>query len=290
MTGTPAESSEWLPASRLTTLRNRAPGLATRAFTLIELLVVIAIIAILAAMLLPALSRAKQKTMAVRCMSNNKQMVYGWNMYSTDNTELLLAGLLTDLIYNQQHRAQWCSNTIDTPSPHQWDPTLDVDPSPIMPYIGKSRAIWQCPADPVRVLNNQGQKVQRVRSNSMSQAFDYGYWLPNPPYRVFAKLSQVLMPTKTWVFGEEHPDSVNDDAMAVQFAEPNATTARIIDFPASYHGGACGFSFADGHAEIHKWRGNTIKPPVRGVPMSLNVTAGDSADDVKWWSSVTTTR
>ncbi len=125
----------------------------------------------------------------------------------------------------------------------------------------------------------------------MSQVFDYGSWLPAPKYRVFGKASQIVIPVKTWVLVDEHPDSINDAACAVQIAEGGARTAQIIDFPASYHNGACGLSYADGHSEIHKWRGNRIKPPVRGVAMQLNVSAQpDSVDDIIWWSSVTTVR
>jgi prepilin-type processing-associated H-X9-DG protein len=97
-------------------------------------------------------------------------------------------------------------------------------------------------------------------------------------------------PVKTWVFIDEHPDSINDAACAVEMALPNATSARIIDYPASFHNGASGLSFADGHAEIHRWRGSKIKPPVTGQQIQLVVDAGDSVKDIIWWSSVTTVR
>jgi prepilin-type processing-associated H-X9-DG protein len=135
----------------------------------------------------------------------------------------------------------------------------------------------------------QGQRRPRVRSNSMSQVFDVGSWLPPDKYQVFARSTQIVNPGKTFVFVDEHPDSINDAAFAVQMALPGATTARIIDFPASYHGSACGFSFADGHSEVHKWIGSKIKAPVQNTgTMALNVDAGDSVPDVLWLSSVTT--
>jgi prepilin-type processing-associated H-X9-DG protein len=83
----------------------------------------------------------------------------------------------------------------------------------------------------------------------------------------------------------EHPDSINDAACAVQIVLPTAKTGNIIDFPASYHNGAAGFSFADGHSEIHQWKGSKIKTFGRA---GLNVPAGDSFNDAKWWSRVTT--
>jgi len=123
----------------------------------------------------------------------------------------------------------------------------------------------------------------------MSQVFDNGSWLPAPPWRTYGKLSAIVNLSKTWVLVDEHPDSINDAAFAVQMALPNATTAQIIDCPASFHNGACGFSFADGHSEIHRWRGSKIKAPVKNALMSLPVgAAGNSLPDVLWMSENTT--
>ncbi|MEW6156548.1 MAG: type II secretion system protein [Verrucomicrobiota bacterium] len=260
-----------------------------RGFTLIELLVVIAIIAILAGMLLPALSRAKGKTKGIQCMNNLRQMMIGWRIYAEEWNDLLLASLD---VAPAEKRVRWVNGNLDfSSSRNNWDPNVDIRTSPLMPYIGKSFTLWKCPSDIGMVRNSTGQRVPRVRSNSMSQVFDNGSWLPGSTYRTYSKLTQIVHPVKTWVLVDEHPDSINDAACAVQMAEWGAKAAQIIDFPAAYHNGAAGLSFSDGHSEIHRWRGKKIQPPVRyNNSLALNVPAGDSVNDIIWWSDVTTVR
>jgi len=264
-------------------------GQRSAGFTLIELLVVIAIIAILASMLLPSLAKAKTKSQGVSCMNNLRQMMLGWRLYADDHADLLLASLDVG-----RPRVLWVDGGLDyTTAQGNWDPEVYIAKSPLMPYIGKRNfSIWKCPADPTRVRTTSGQFAQRVRSNSMSQVFDSGGWLPGSQFLVYAKLGAIRIPAKTWVLVDEHPDSINDAACAVKMAWPALASTmgdiRIIDYPASYHSGACGLSYADGHAEIHKWKGNSIKPRVISQLIPLNQPAGDSKNDILWWSDMTT--
>lgn len=270
----------------------------TRGFTLIELLVVIAIIALLMGILMPALQRVRKMAQGIACTSNLRSLMIAWRMYADSNDDRLV-GCQDGM---PAGRPNWISGTLSFSSdPVNWDLQNNLVNSPLWSYVGENPSVFKCPADKAKVVDGQGRSVPRVRSNSMSQVFGFGEWLNSSPssrdqdvWRTYSKFTNIVSPVRTWVFVDEHPDSINDAAFANACTDAsNEAAARIIDYPANYHGGSCGFSFSDGHAVIHKWEGSKIKnaPIYYGAQtLQLNVPAEDSWIDVKWMAENTTVK
>jgi prepilin-type N-terminal cleavage/methylation domain-containing protein/prepilin-type processing-associated H-X9-DG protein len=262
-----------------------------RGFTLIELLVVIAIIAILAAMLLPALGRAKAKAAGVACMNNGRQMMIAWRLYAEDNADKIPTSY-----GSVPNTPVWVTGDLDfTSKASNWNVDTDIKKSPLWPYCGNSPGIWKCPADK-SVVRVNGQTLPRVRSVSMLSWFlstDADGFTGCQGYFKYKKMSDVLNPgpAMTWLFLDEREDSINDGEFCTSMSGfPNSPSQfYLIDLPASYHGGAGGFSFVDGHSEIHKWRDRRTTPPlIPGVDTPLNFPSPNNPDS--YWLAEHSTR
>jgi len=262
---------------------------ARGAFTLIELLLVIAIIAILAALLLPALAKSKAKAQGIACMNNMRQLTLAWIQYAYDDSDAIpYASAASGAGLPPNPRTDpfvWVTGVLDfnNANTSNWDPTVDIEKSPLWPYCGKSTAIWRCPADPSFVVPTSGpfmgQRVQRVRSMSIIiWQGGFGGLVPAggypgvsaPPWRVYLKLTDMVNPpgVHSLVFWDEREDAINWGNYFIDMTGyPNSPGAVQFnwDWPASYHNGAGGLSFGDGHSEIRRWLDPRTKPPIGGT-------------------------
>lgn len=285
-------------------------GAAAVGFTLIELLVVIAIIAILAAMLLPTLARAKQKGQGMQCMNNHRQLCLAWRMYADDSRDLLvyasgdsaLDATHTTLSGNPFNQYAWSLSNIDFDpnNRYNWDISLDMVKRPLWAYA-KTPTIYKCPADHSSVTVN-GVVKPRIRTMSMN-LYVGGFAWTDPlvgsasgwafanGYSIYHRMSEfgassAAPADKIFVFLDMREDRVNwgnfmTDMSGYSPADPSAYTFTT-DLPGSYHDMACGFSFADGHAEMKRWLDPRTIPAYSPITDPYATPASPNNQDIAW--------
>lgn len=237
-------------------------------------------------MLLPALGRAKAKAQGVQCMSNHRQLMLAWRMYAEENNDQLPFAYVA--LGNANSQYAWIQGSMVNAA--QATDLTYIEKSPLWPFT-KNYDVWRCPGDRSMAVAatgpKAGQSVPRIRSMAMNYLVGgngtdpsnlYGLWSSHNAFQLFRKMGQMRIPAMTWVMVDERPDSINDAFFVVDMVHyDNPRAMELIDFPGIQHGNAAGFSFADGHAEIKKWR----DPPLLVKTVTGRVPA-PSSRDVFW--------
>lgn len=279
---------------------------AFNGFTLIELLVVITIISILAALLLPVLSKVKQKGQGIYCLNNGRQLLVAMTIYATENSELFPPNPDDG---NAIPGHNWCSGSAGIGGSAEFNPDILRDPqrSLLSPFLAQSTSAFHCPADKRQGAyqgsdpSMTGRTVSAARTFSMNQAvgticpgYDSatghagkpslsvnGPWLNgqrthrrNSPWATYNKFSSIQTPgpSMLWILVDEAAGNLNDASFAFSMEKQ-----IWVDVPGQYHNGGCGFAFADGHSENRKW----LFRGVRKGRLSA-ITASQDKQDWTW--------
>ena len=270
----------------------RAPRKASiNGFTLLELMIIIGSLAVLLIVLTPALARVKPNGLAIQCLNNTRQLARAWQLYAGDNNDRLVINLHGAASIggagDSTYGASWVSGWQDwTTSSDNTNVALINNPrfARLAPYLRQDTNVVKCPADKfvsaVQVARGFTRRVRSYSANLYVGAGNVEAGPGDPLYRHVTKMSDLRFPTpaQTFVFVDEHPDSINDPG----FFPPHQTA--WVDYPTTYHNGAAAFSFVDGHSEMHKWAASLRKLSVVELNSAIVVTASSGDADLHWAS------
>ena len=284
-------ASKPLPRS----LRRRLLG-----FTLIELLVVIAVIAILAALVMPALSRARERANAISCLNNTRQLALANQLYVDDHDGLLPYNLV---LAGRSYRTNlnWVNNVMTRDLSTDNTNADTITSASLGAYLSRNLGVFRCPADwsmsTVQTADGWDHRIRSYAMNAMvGNVGSYlvnGVNVNNPNYQQYLKFSQILRPSDVYVFLDEHPDSISDGYFLNKDASgtgnpvlANAITPgggqQWLHLPASYHNKNTAFSFADAHCDFHRWQDpETVRAIQPNTPF-LPVEVTSDGTDFQW--------
>jgi len=282
------------------------------AFTLTELLVVVATAGMIAFILLPAFGQTKFNSQSFQCLENTRRLTLAWRMYAEDNRDAIVyssddgngtAYTAAETGASQPDNYAWTWSKLDFNGANafNWDTNADMTLRPLWPYV-KNTAVYKCPADASQVTVS-GKTPPRIRSYSMNFFLGgYSDSASEPPptgYSLYLKTTDLTAiaspgPSKTFVFICERSDTISWGNFATDMtgyptpSNPRSDPAAYEwsqDVPSSYHAFSAGISFADGHAELHRWLNSSTFPPLNSANFGASFPAPTS-QDVAWMQSV----